>query len=122
LQLTREFKLKFSGYLKIGNLLVAGMQQEPTMPFSQLLGEDVDLPEALAGLPSQKGYSFSHHQNPHDLLKIIPQTLPSLIIIAPSRGKRWNALQPAAERGAMTKPSPLMVSKNQSLEAQARAN
>ena len=91
------------------------------MPFIQLLGEDVDLQDALARLASEKGYRFSQQSDTRDLLEIIKQSPPSLIIIAPSRKNSWNVLELAAEIRTLTKNIPLVLINNQSSEAQVMA-
>ena len=58
------------------------MKKEVIMPFIKLLGEDVDLQAALARLASQKGYRFSQLSDTPELLEIIAENPPSLIIVA----------------------------------------
>jgi DNA-binding NtrC family response regulator len=94
------------------------MKKETAMPFIQLLGEDVDLQNALANLSSQKGYGFSRHCGISDLPQVITQNPPSLIIIAPSRDNKCNVVKLAVEIRAITKHTPLIVINDQSSEAQ----
>ena len=63
------------------------------MPSIQFLGEDVDLRDSLARFSSQKGYEFSQYLEKQDLLREIPQSSPTLIIIAPSRQNSWNVVE-----------------------------
>jgi hypothetical protein len=88
------------------------------MPLIQLLGEDADLLDSIAELSSQKGHTFSRSHGKQDLLRIIPHSLPSLIIIAPSRDNRWNVFKAVAEIRTGTPTSPLAIINNRSSEGQ----
>ena len=87
----------------------------------QFLGEDVDLRDSLARFSSQKGYKFSQSLDKQDLLRKIPQSPPTLIIIAPSRQNSWNVFELAAEIRTLEKKIPLVLINNQSSEAQVMA-
>jgi DNA-binding NtrC family response regulator len=94
------------------------MKKEVSMPFIQLLGEDVDLLKAIAGLSSQKGYTLSQYHHIQDLLGAIPHSPSSLIVIAPSRDNRWDVIKVAAKIRTITQDIPLIVIIKQSSEAQ----
>jgi DNA-binding NtrC family response regulator len=91
------------------------------MPSIQLLGEDVELQASLARIAPQKNYTFSLSKDKQDLLWIIQQSPPSLIIISPARDYRWNVVQVAAEVRSLAKHIPLIVINDQSSEDQVLA-
>jgi two-component SAPR family response regulator len=88
------------------------MKKEATMPFIQLLGEEVSLQNTTAKLSSQKGHGFSQYRHSRDRLEIIPQSPPSLIIITPSRLNKGNVIEAAAKIRNITEQIPLAVINN----------
>jgi DNA-binding NtrC family response regulator len=91
------------------------------MPSIKFLGEDVDLRDTLARFSSQQGYRFGQYLNKQDLLREIPQSTPTLIIIAPSQKNSWNVVGLAAEIRTLRKNTLLVLINNQSSEAQVMA-
>lgn len=79
------------------------------MPYIQLLGEDDDIKDAIAKFSAKRGYRCSHYSDLPDLLKVIPQSQASLIIITPRRDGRWNVVQAVAEVRSIPKHTPLIL-------------